>query len=102
MTTMERTTPRSPRPRRLQDDLLADLRQAAPVPIPGPEVDRPAPRPSPPPAERPIPPAPRTPTIEVRVTPLRWSAPSLRNPGAGTGLVLTAGPIRVAFRGFGR
>ena len=98
MTTMELTTTRSARPRKLQDDLLADLRQAAPLPIAGPEVDRKAPRP----AERRNPTAPRTPTIEVRVTPLRWSAPSLRTPGTGTGLVITAGPIRVSIRGFGR
>jgi hypothetical protein len=98
MTTMERTTTRPPRPRRLQDELLADLRQTAPLPIARPEVNRPAPAP----AERPEPIARRTPTIDVRVTPLRWSVPRLRARGAGPGLVLTAGPIRISITGFGR
>lgn len=98
MTTMERTTTPSPRPRRLQDELLADLRQTAPLPIARPEVNRSASVP----AERRPSKDPQTPTIDVRVTPLRWSAPSLRPHGTGKGLVLTAGPIRVSLTGFGR
>ncbi len=102
MTTMARTTTPSPRPRRLQDDLLADLRQTAPLPIARPERSRPASAPASAPAERRESTDSRTPTIDVRVTPLRWSLPSLRPRTGGKGLVLTAGPIRVSFTGFGR
>ena len=98
MTLMEPTTTPSPRPRTLQDDLLDDLRQAAPVPIGRLNVDHS----SSVPAKRLDPTDPETPTIDVRVTPLRWSAPSLRVRGTGTGLVFTAGPVRVSTTGFGR
>jgi hypothetical protein len=97
MTAMEPTTPPSPRPKTLQADLLADLRQAAPVPIAPPTVDHSASVP----AERPDPRVTETPTVDVRVTPRHWAAPSIRARGTGTGLVLTAGPVRVSIRGFG-
>ena len=110
MTTTEPTAPRSRRPRTMQDDLLADLRQAAPMPIARPEAERPASAPvsapalapAPAAAERPESTAPDTLTVEVRVTPLRWSAPSLRPRGTRTGLVLTVGPVRVSITGWGR
>ena len=97
MTAIEPTTTPSSRSRTLQADLLADLRQAAPMPIARPKVDHSASVP----AERPSPTVPETPTIDVRLTPLHWSAPSIRPRGTGTGLVLTAGPVRVSIRGFG-
>jgi hypothetical protein len=60
----------------LQNDLLADLRSAtysAPVP--------------------PLPPGTAgTPTLDLRVTPLRWSRVRL---SLGTGLALHAGPVQV-------
>lgn len=98
MTLREPTTTPSPRPRTLQDDLLDDLRQAAPMPIGRLNVDHS----SSVPAERSDPTDPATPTVDVRVTPLRWSAPSLRVRGTRTGLALTAGPVRVSITGFGR
>ncbi len=97
MTAMEPTTTPSPRPRTLQADLLADLRQAAPMPIARPKEDHSASVP----AERPDPTVPETPTVDVRLTPRHWSAPSIRPPGTGTGLVVTAGPVRISIRGFG-
>jgi hypothetical protein len=97
----------------LQDDLLDDLRQAAPMPVPrpnpdlGPDVgsvvgsvvgsdvgsdpEQPASAPAGPPEST----EPEALTVEVRVTPRRWTAPRLRTPARGTGLVVTAGPLRV-------
>jgi hypothetical protein len=98
MTIEEPTAPSSLRPRTLQDDLLADLRQAVPMPIPRLEAD--------PSGSRPAEPSQRTdgetPTVHVRLTPRHWSAPSLSPGGAGTGLVITAGPVRVSVTGFRR
>ena len=96
MTATELTTTPSPRPRTLQADLLADLRQAGPMPIPRPKAEHSAL-----PAERPNPPVPETPTVDIRVTPLHWSAPSIRPGSTGTNFVLTAGPVRLSIRGFG-
>jgi hypothetical protein len=89
----------------LQDDLLDDLRQAAPMPVPRPNPDvgpvvgsdvgsnpeQPASAPAGPPESA----EPEALTVEVRVTPRRWTAPRLRTPDRGTGLVVTAGPLRV-------
>ncbi len=98
MTTTERTAPPSPQPRTLQADLLADLREAAPTPIARPEVDDSA-SVAAKPSDATV---PETPTLDVRVTPRRWSAPSLRRGGTGTALVLTAGPVRVSITAFDR
>ena len=98
MTAMEPTTTPSLGPRTLQADLLADLREAAPMPIARPKADDSAPVA----AERSDPTVPETPTVDVRVTPWRWSAPSIRRSGNGTGFVLTAGPVRVSITGFDR
>ncbi len=96
MTTADKIGPRAKRPRALQDDLLDDLRQAAPMPVPHP-VHRAAP---PPEARRgtawvqtPTP----TPTLELRVTLWQWSAPGVR-PLRG-GVVLSAGPVRISLTG---
>ena len=98
MTTMKPATTPSRRPRTLQDDLLADLRQAAPMPVAPLEANRSAPVPP----ERLDPTLQETPTIDVRVTPRQWSTPSMRAGSTGTGLVFTVGPLRVSFTGFGR
>ncbi|SFT86807.1 hypothetical protein SAMN05660657_03591 [Geodermatophilus amargosae] len=99
MTTSGSTTTPRARPRTLQDDLLADLRQAAPMPIARPEAhDSASVR-----AERSDHTEPETVTVDVRITPLRWSAPSLRQRDTELGLVVTAGPVRISVpRGRGR
>ncbi len=96
MTTADKIRPRAKRPRALQDDLLADLRQAAPMPIP-----HPVHRAAPPPEERrgtawvrtPM----STPTLELRVTLWQWSAPGVRR--LRDGVVLSAGPVRISLTG---
>jgi hypothetical protein len=82
-----------PRPRTLQEDLLADLRQTAPMPDPRPGAQR---RPKRAPDE------PRTtpPGVELRVTRTRWLSPSMRL--ASKGLVVSAGPISVSLGLSGR
>ena len=96
--TTKPSAPPSPRPRALQDDLLADLRQAAPMPVRRPGPAHPASVPAP----RPESTDEQTPTVDVRVTPLRWSAPSLRPRETGAGLVLTLGPVRISTTALGR
>jgi hypothetical protein len=95
MTTAEQSTPRSGRTRTLQDDLLEDLRRAAPMPAAAPAADLPVLQP----AERPGPADPETPTLELRVTPRRWTAPSARLLG-GSAFVIGAGPVRLCVTGF--
>ena len=74
--------------RNLQEDLLQDLRQTAPMPDPRPGAARPRPKPD----------ALQTgagqPAVEVRVTRTRWLSPSMRL--ASKGLVVSAGPISVS------
>lgn len=73
--------------RTLQDDLLQDLRQTAPMPDPRPAAARPR-------AKRPpVDTGTTSPAVEVRVTRTRWLAPSMRL--AAKGVVLSAGPISV-------
>jgi hypothetical protein len=99
MTTADKSRPRAKRPRALQDDLLADLRQAAPMP-----VAHPVQHAAPPPEERrgtawvqtPTP----TPTLELRVTLWQWSAPGVRRLRGS--VVLTAGPVRISLTGLVR
>ncbi|MGY1679908.1 hypothetical protein [Geodermatophilus sp. SYSU D01176] len=97
MTTADQTGPRAKRPRALQDDLLDDLRQAAPMPVPHPA------HPAAPEGRRgtawvqaPTP----TPTLELRVTLWRWSTPGVRRLRGG--VVLTAGPVRISLTGLVR
>jgi hypothetical protein len=83
----------------LQDELLEDLRLAAPVPIPPPEV-------TPPEVERPVAsPEPavvrETPTIEIRLTPLRWSRPRMKV-GPRSPLTIGAGPVQISVTGLRR
>ncbi|HLM07880.1 MAG TPA: hypothetical protein VK402_22115 [Blastococcus sp.] len=103
--TADRSRPAVERPGSFQDDLLADLRQAAPMP-----ADRPvAPRPviartlplSSPPLPDTLPVLVREvrvtpPTIELRLSSQPWSMPALRRRQGPPGLELSAGPIRLA------
>jgi hypothetical protein len=71
----------------LQDELLADLRVAAPIPVPPPTTDAPATV------------AADTPTVSVRVTPWRWARPSLDHlPGERP--TLRVGPLHLSVSGF--
>jgi hypothetical protein len=83
MTASENTPP----PRTLQEELLQDLRQTAPMPDPRPETQRRAKRP-------PIEAASAALGVELRVTRTRWLSPSMRL--ASKGVVLRAGPIAVS------
>lgn len=74
-------------PRTLQEDLLADLRQTAPMPDPRPAAQRRTPR-------RPVEAGTASPRLELRVTRTRWLSPSMRL--ADRGLVVSAGPISVS------
>jgi hypothetical protein len=74
------------RPSSLQEDLLQDLRQTAPMPDPRPRAQRR--RPARPTLEA------GTPGVELRVTRTRWLSPSMRL--ASKGVILTAGPISVS------
>ena len=98
MSTTNVPATRSRRPRALQEDLLDDLRQAAPMPVAQPCRDQSASVP----AERSGSTEPEALTIELRLTPRRWSALSVRTPPVGAGLVVTAGPLHLRFRGLGR
>jgi hypothetical protein len=79
----------------LQSDLLADLKVAASA--------RPLPTDSIPTIPPPLPGAsselrPPTPSLDVRVTPLRWSWPGLvsPDPSLGLGLGMRIGPLQVS------
>jgi hypothetical protein len=98
MSTTKVSATRSRRPRALQEDLLDDLRQAAPMPVARPCLDQPVSAP----AERSDSTGPEALTMELRLTPRRWSALSVRTPHDGAGLVVTAGPLHLHFRGLGR
>lgn len=88
MTTHEILASESARPRTLQDDLLDDLRQTAPMPDPRPGTQRPR-------AKRPPIEASTTqPAVELRVTRNPWRSPSMRL--ASKGLIVSAGPISVS------
>ena len=88
MTPSANSSPEAARPRTLQDDLLQDLRQTAPMPDPRPGAQRP--RATRAPIEAPA----TSPAVELRVTRTRWLAPSMRL--ASQGVVLSAGPISVS------
>ncbi len=107
--TADRSRPAAERPRSLQDDLLDDLRQAAPMPADRPTAPRPViartlPLPSPPlplPLPDTLPVLVRDvrvtpPTIELRLSSQPWSMPALRRRQSPPGLELGAGPIRLS------
>ena len=96
--------PAPDRPRSLQEDLLADLRQAAPMPAeptiaPRTVIARTLP-PSPLPVPAALPVLARatstTPTIELRLTRQRWSMPCLRQHSDAFGIEFSAGPVRLS------
>ena len=70
-----------------RDDLLADLQDEV--------AARPAAPPTPLPSSLPRGQgAPLTPTLDLSVTPLRWSLPSVGPVPTGIGLAVKAGPVR--------
>jgi hypothetical protein len=86
--TTSATSPSGPaRARTLQDDLLQDLQQTAPMPDPRPGPARPRPK------RNPMESSAAQPAVELRVTRNRWVSPSMRL--ASKGLVVKAGPISV-------
>ena len=108
MTAATQSTPRTARTRALREDLLDDLRQAAPMPAtpPTPELSVPVvPRPAGSvrrPAPRPAPVDTGTPAVELRVTPQRWWGLRLRTLGETPGVVIGAGPVQLSVTGFRR
>ena len=92
MTATARSTPRPVRTRPLRDDLLDDLRQAAPMPTAPPEPDIPVPVVS----------APETPTLELCVTPKLWWGFRMKTLGETPGVVIGAGPVQISLTGFRR
>lgn len=103
--TADRSRPPAERPRSFQDDLLADLRQAAPMPADWPTaprsvIARTLPLSSPtsldtlPVLVRDIHVTP--PTVELRLSRQPWSMPALRRRQGPPGLELSAGPIRLS------
>jgi hypothetical protein len=97
MSTTEVAATRARRPRPLKEDLLEDLRHAAPMPVARPLLDQAAP------AEPPDSTAgPEALAVELRLTPRRWSALSVQKLPVGKGLVVTAGPLHLHFRVLGR
>lgn len=111
------------RPRTLREDLLDDLRHAAPMPTAPPKPDipvpvvsapgRPAPRPAPgrgpqpagrapQPGDRPAPAAPETPTVELCVARKLWWGVRMKTLGETPGVVIGAGPVQISLTGFRR
>jgi len=86
--TTSASSPSGPaRARTLQDDLLQDLQQTAPMPDPRPGPARPR-------AKRaPMGTSATSPAVELRVARNPWRSPSMRL--ASKGVVLSAGPISV-------
>lgn len=109
MTTTARSTPRPARSRALREDLLDDLRQAAPMPTAPPALDIPVPvvahgpgRAAPPPAGRAAPAPPETPTVELCVAPRFWWGIRMKTLGETPGVVIGAGPVQISLTGFRR
>ena len=82
------------RPSSMREDLLQDLRQAAPMPIDPTTQGRSPEERAPEPAD------PAVPTVELRLTLQRWSLPRVLVVTHDQGLVLGVGPVRLtaAFR----
>ena len=89
MTATARSTPRT---RPLRDELLDDLRQAAPMPTAPPAPDIPVPVVS----------VPETPTLELCVTPKLWWGFRMKTLGETPGVVIGAGPVQISLTGFRR
>jgi hypothetical protein len=108
MSTTDQSTARSMRTRPMRsrslgDDLLDDLRQAAPMPVPAPARGVPVPVVSVPrTVERPRPAVTGAPTIDVAVTPRFWWGLRMKTLSEGPGIVIGAGPVRLSLTGFRR
>jgi hypothetical protein len=83
------------RNRTLGDELLDDLRRAAPMPVAQPSREVAVPVES-------VPATAETPTIDVQVTPRLWWGLRMKTLGEGPGVVIGAGPVRISFTGFRR
>ena len=97
MSTTDQSTARTMRTRpmrtrTLRDDLLDDLRWAAPMPAAQAEV-RPA---------GPSPARTEAPTVGIAVTPRLWWGVRMATLGEGPGVVIGAGPVRISLTGFRR
>jgi hypothetical protein len=97
MSAADQATRGSMRTRTLRDDLLDDLRKAAPMPAaqPAREVSVPVPIEHPRPAD----PAP---TVDIAVTPRFWWGLRMKTLSEGPGVVIGAGPVRISLSGFRR
>jgi len=99
MTVPEIPTPLPARPRSLQEELLADLQGTVPPPVARPASGRRRTAPAANPSKRA---QGESPTVELQVTRTRWSSPSVRSAPGRSGVVLSAGPIRLSVSLLGR
>jgi hypothetical protein len=90
MTAGEKSAPRTARPRTLQEDLLEDLRSTAPVAAAPRRQGRPASSRRAPTTVDP------SPAVELQLIPTQWTSPRLRSVPGGSGVLLSAGPIRLS------
>jgi hypothetical protein len=108
MSTTDQSTARTMRTRPMRsrslgDDLLDDLRRAAPMPAAQPSRDVPVPVVSVPrTVEKPRRPVTEAPTIDVAVTPRFWWGLRMKTLSEGPGIVIGAGPVRLSLTGFRR
>lgn len=84
------------RGRTLRDDLLDDLRQAAPMPAAQPAREVSVPVTIEPPR------GPEAPTVDIAVTPRFWWGLRMKTLSEGPGVVIGAGPVRISLTGFRR
>jgi hypothetical protein len=109
MSTTDQSTARTMRTRpmrtrTLRDDLLDDLRRAAPMPAAQPARDVPVPVPvatTPRPAAR-RPAGTEAPTVDIAVSPRFWWGLRMKTLSEGPGVVIGAGPVRISLTGFRR
>ncbi|TFV86978.1 hypothetical protein [Blastococcus sp. CT_GayMR16] len=103
MSATDQVAARPSRTRTLRDDLLDDLRQAAPMPVARPARGVPVPIAAVPgTAESPLPAPAEAPTLELAVTPRLWWGLRMKTLGEGPGVVIGAGPVRISLTGFRR
>jgi len=97
--TLQNPTPPPARPRTLQEELLADLQGTVPPPVARPASGRSRTTPAKNPAKRA---QGESPTVELQVTRTRWATPSVRSAPDRSGVVVSAGPIRLQVSLLGR
>jgi hypothetical protein len=99
MTAADQSAPRPVRRRTLRDELLDDLRQAAPMPAAPPT---PVVAVQDVPAGPPAPAGPERPTVELHMSPrFSWGL-RMKTLGEGPGVVIGAGPVQISLTGFRR